>query len=152
MQFVWSRGKHTRNVRNNVSRRSELWRMKMWQCQRRGVVFTHYSAWCSLSSLFIFYGMVTTQDPVIYTRGMVDDTKQIRKSCNVRRLFHWHGRRHETNKEIIYGSTVIYAVYYRGMNDNTTHIWKHCNLHRSLIGMDDNIRKHCNLRPSLIVA
>ena len=88
MQFVWSCGKHTRNVRNNVSRRGELWRMKKWQCQRQGVIFAHYSAWRSLSSLFIFYGMVATRGPVIYTRGMVDDTKQIRKSCNVRRLFH----------------------------------------------------------------
>ena len=47
-----------------------------------------YSAWRSLSSLFIFYGMVATRGPVIYTRGMVDDTEQIRKSCDVRRLFH----------------------------------------------------------------
>ena len=54
--------------------------MKMWQCQRRGVVFAHYSASRSLSSLFIFYGMIATQGPVIYTRGTVDDTKQIRKS------------------------------------------------------------------------
>ena len=46
------------------------------------------SAWRSLSSLFIFYGMVATRGLVIYTRGMVDDTEQIRKSCNVRRLFH----------------------------------------------------------------
>ena len=46
------------------------------------------SAWRSLSSLFIFYGMVATRGPVIYTHGMVDDTKQIRKSCNVRHLFH----------------------------------------------------------------
>ena len=46
------------------------------------------SAWCSLSSLFIFYGMVATRGPVIYTRGMVDNMKQIRKSCNVQRLFH----------------------------------------------------------------
>ena len=67
-----------RNVRNNVSIRGELWRMKMWQC----VVFAHYSAWhivfllCSSSQ----YGMVATRDPVIYTHGMVDDTKQIRKS------------------------------------------------------------------------
>ena len=45
----------------------------------------------SLSSLFIFsvwHGR--------YTR-----------SCN---LHPWHDRRHETNKEVIYGSTVIYAV------------------------------------------
>ena len=88
MQFVWSRGKHTRNVRNNVLRRGELWRMKMWQCQRRGVIFAHYSAWHSLSSLFIFYGMVATRGPIVYTRGMVDNTKQIRKSCNVQCLFH----------------------------------------------------------------
>ena len=27
------------------------------------------SAWRSLSSLFIFYGMVATRGPVIYTRG-----------------------------------------------------------------------------------
>ena len=113
MQFVWSREKHTRNVRNNVSRRGELWRMKMWQCQRRGVLFAHHSAWRSLSSLFIFYDMVATQGPVIYTRDMVDDTKQIRKSCNVRHLFHC------------------------GMVDNTklkdhyTHlIWKCSSLHR----------------------
>ena len=46
------------------------------------------SAWRSLSSLFIFYGMVATQGPVIYTRGMVDDMEQIRKSCDVRCLFH----------------------------------------------------------------
>ena len=46
------------------------------------------SAWHSLSSLFVFYGMVATRGPVINTRGMVDDTKQIRKSCNVQRLFH----------------------------------------------------------------
>ena len=53
------------------------------------------SAWRSLSSLFIFYGMVAARrarararGPVIYTRGMVDDTEQIRKSCDVRRLFH----------------------------------------------------------------
>ena len=52
----------------------------MWQCQRRGMVFAHYSAWRSLSSLFIFYGMVATQGPVMYTHGMVNDTKQIRKS------------------------------------------------------------------------
>ena len=32
--------------------------------------------------------MVTTRGPVIYTRGMVDDMEQIRKSCDVRRLFH----------------------------------------------------------------
>ena len=35
------------------------------------------SAWRSLSSLFIFYGMVATRGPVIYTCGMVDDTEQI---------------------------------------------------------------------------
>ena len=34
------------------------------------------SAWRSLSSLFIFYGMVATRGPVIYTRGMVDDTNK----------------------------------------------------------------------------
>ena len=97
-----------RNVRDNMSRRGELWRMKMWQCQRRGIVFAHYSAWCSLSSLFIFYGMVVTRGPVIYARGMVDDTKQIRKSCNLRCLFDHgmvddtrHGRRHKTNKEVL---------------------------------------------------
>ena len=39
-----------------------------------------YSTWCSISSLFIFYGTVATRGPVIYTHGMVDDTKQIRKS------------------------------------------------------------------------
>ena len=46
----------------------------------------------SLSSLFIFsvwHGR--------YTR-----------SCN---LHPWHGQRHETNKEVIYGSTVIYVVH-----------------------------------------
>ena len=46
------------------------------------------SAWHSLSSLFIFCGMVATRGPVIYPCGMVDDTEQIRKSCDVRRLFH----------------------------------------------------------------
>ena len=67
-----------RNVRNNVSRRDELWRMKTWQC----VVFAHYNVWrivfllCSSSQ----YGMAATRGPIIYTRGMVDDTKQIRKS------------------------------------------------------------------------
>ena len=34
------------------------------------------STWRSLSSLFIFYGMVATRGPVIYTRGMVDDTNK----------------------------------------------------------------------------
>ena len=98
------------------------------------------SAWRSLSSLFTFYGMVATQGPVIYTRGMVNDTEQIRKSCNVRRLFHCGIRYlsptpkalfpihtinlvatcslvilhrcfiHDTNHYTHYGSAVIYAV------------------------------------------
>ena len=88
----------------------------------RQMVFAHYSAWRHLSSLFIFYGMVATRGSVIYTHSMVDNMKQIRKSCNVQHLFHCGMVDNtKTNKEVIYGSTVIYAVYYRGMNNNTTH-------------------------------
>ena len=92
------RWKHTRNVRNNMSRRGELGRMKMWQCQRQGVVFAHYSTWrsCSSSMAWSLHEVLT----VIYTRGMVDYTKQIRKSCNVRRLFHWHEPLHMPDMEV----------------------------------------------------
>ena len=60
------------------------------------------SAWRSLSSLFIFYGMVATRGPVIYTCGMVDDTKQTRKSCNVRRtrVLPTTQIQHNTNTEL----------------------------------------------------
>ena len=59
--------------------------------------------------------MVATQGLVIYSRGMVDDTKQIKKSCNVHRLYH------------------------RGMVDDTKQIRKSCNLRRLFHrGMVDN--------------
>ena len=63
----------------------------MWQCQRRARCLRPFSAWRSLSSLFIFYGMVATQSCSLrhlFHHGMVNDTKQVRKSCNLRRLFH----------------------------------------------------------------
>ena len=93
MQFVWSRGKHT--IKKRTQQRVETWwvmadedvavsetrrRLRPLQCMAY-----------SLSSLFIF--------SVWHGRYM--------RSCN---LHSWHGRRHETNKEVIYGSTVIYAV------------------------------------------